>query len=159
MQSASEGSMSAARALRNVLVHLSPEVAAQTLIEQFPWVDVLAGDDQAQFVTDFWAPYLLPPKTDMAAKRGDRVVSLDDYRPLKETVYLLGSPENARRLITAIERLETGTARTRRLKPVWGQYVDRVFRVSRARPGEAISLRRGGRPSAEAAGQGWNRRV
>lgn len=44
------------------------------------------------------------------------IVSLDDYQSLKETAYLLRSPENARRLITAIERLESGggdTARTR----------------------------------------------
>ncbi|WP_222719849.1 type II toxin-antitoxin system Phd/YefM family antitoxin [Actinokineospora xionganensis] len=36
------------------------------------------------------------------------IVSLDDYQSLKETAYLLRSPENARRLITAIERLESG---------------------------------------------------
>lgn len=36
------------------------------------------------------------------------MVSLDDYQSLKETAYLLRSPENARRLITAIERLEGG---------------------------------------------------
>lgn len=36
------------------------------------------------------------------------MVSLDDYQSLKETAYLLRSPENARRLITAIERLEEG---------------------------------------------------
>lgn len=36
------------------------------------------------------------------------MVSLDDYQSLKETAYLLRSPENARRLITAIERLEAG---------------------------------------------------
>jgi antitoxin YefM len=36
------------------------------------------------------------------------MVSLDDYESLKETAYLLRSPENARRLITAIERLESG---------------------------------------------------
>ena len=36
------------------------------------------------------------------------IVSLDDYESLKETAYLLRSPENARRLITAIERLESG---------------------------------------------------
>lgn len=36
------------------------------------------------------------------------IVSLDDYESLKETVYLLRSPVNARRLITAIERLESG---------------------------------------------------
>lgn len=34
------------------------------------------------------------------------IVSLDDYQSLKETAYLLRSPENARRLITSIERLE-----------------------------------------------------
>lgn len=36
------------------------------------------------------------------------IVSLDDYESLKETAYLLRSPENARRLINAIERLESG---------------------------------------------------
>lgn len=36
------------------------------------------------------------------------MVSLDDYQSLKETAYLLRSPENARRLINAIERLESG---------------------------------------------------
>ncbi len=36
------------------------------------------------------------------------IVSLDDYESLKETAYLLRSPENARRLIAAIERLESG---------------------------------------------------
>ncbi len=36
------------------------------------------------------------------------IVSLDDYQSLKETAYLPRGPENARRLITAIERLESG---------------------------------------------------
>ncbi|MBP2475965.1 antitoxin YefM [Crossiella equi] len=36
------------------------------------------------------------------------IVSLADYQSLKETAYLLRSPENARRLVTAIERLESG---------------------------------------------------
>lgn len=36
------------------------------------------------------------------------MVSLDDYESLKETAYLLRSPENARRLIASIERLEAG---------------------------------------------------
>jgi antitoxin YefM len=36
------------------------------------------------------------------------IVSLADYQSLKETAYLLRSPENARRLIGAIERLESG---------------------------------------------------
>ncbi|MEV5409404.1 type II toxin-antitoxin system prevent-host-death family antitoxin [Thermopolyspora sp. NPDC052614] len=34
------------------------------------------------------------------------IVSLDDYQSLKETAYLLRSPENARRLLASIDRLE-----------------------------------------------------
>ena len=36
------------------------------------------------------------------------IVPLADYRSLKETVHLLANPANARRLIAAIERLESG---------------------------------------------------
>jgi antitoxin YefM len=36
------------------------------------------------------------------------IVSLEDYESLKETAYLLRSPENARRLLAAIESLESG---------------------------------------------------
>jgi antitoxin YefM len=35
-------------------------------------------------------------------------VALDDYQSLKEAAYLLRSPENARRLLAAIDRLEHG---------------------------------------------------
>jgi antitoxin YefM len=36
------------------------------------------------------------------------IVALDDYESLKETAYLLRSPENARRLLASIDRLEHG---------------------------------------------------
>lgn len=36
------------------------------------------------------------------------MVALEDYESLKETAYLLRSPENARRLLSSIERLEAG---------------------------------------------------
>ena len=36
------------------------------------------------------------------------MVALDEYESLKESAYLLRSPENARRLLTSIERLENG---------------------------------------------------
>lgn len=36
------------------------------------------------------------------------IVSLADYQSLKESAYLLRSPENARRLLTSIGRLEAG---------------------------------------------------
>jgi hypothetical protein len=52
-QSAAEGSVTAARALRNVLAHRPADVAARALVDEFPWVDVLPADEQAQFVQDF----------------------------------------------------------------------------------------------------------
>lgn len=36
------------------------------------------------------------------------IVSLDDYESLRETAYLMRSPANARRLLDAMEHLETG---------------------------------------------------
>lgn len=50
---ASEGSISAARALRNVLGHLPHEIAANALIEEFPWVDVLPESERVEFVREF----------------------------------------------------------------------------------------------------------
>ena len=43
------------------------------------------------------------------------IVALDDYQSLKEAAYLLRSPENARRLLAAIDRLEHGGGATREL--------------------------------------------
>ncbi len=43
------------------------------------------------------------------------MVSLDDYESLKETAYLLRSPENARRLLASIDRLEHGQGSRREL--------------------------------------------
>lgn len=36
------------------------------------------------------------------------MVSLEDYESLRETAYLMRSPASARRLLDAMERLETG---------------------------------------------------
>jgi len=41
--------------------------------------------------------------------------SLDDYQSLKESAYLLRSPENARRLLASITRLENGAGIEREL--------------------------------------------
>jgi antitoxin YefM len=43
------------------------------------------------------------------------MVSLDEYQALKETAYLLRNPANARRLLGAIERLESGKGSERDL--------------------------------------------
>jgi hypothetical protein len=51
--SAAEGAVTAARALRNLLAHMPPGVAAAALVDEFPWVDALPRDDRVQFVADF----------------------------------------------------------------------------------------------------------
>lgn len=43
------------------------------------------------------------------------MMSLEDYRALEETVYLLHNPENARRLLTAIFELENGKGKEKEL--------------------------------------------
>ena len=43
------------------------------------------------------------------------IVSLEDYESLKETAFLLKSPENARRLLASIDRLESGRGAEREL--------------------------------------------
>jgi antitoxin YefM len=43
------------------------------------------------------------------------LLSLDDYESMEETAYLMRSPENARRLVTAIADLEKGQGTERQL--------------------------------------------
>lgn len=45
------------------------------------------------------------------------IVSLDDYESLRETAYLMRSPANARRLLDAMERLESGRGERHELLP------------------------------------------
>jgi antitoxin YefM len=44
------------------------------------------------------------------------IVALDDYQSLKEAAYLLRSPENARRLLASIDRLENGRGHPHELR-------------------------------------------
>jgi len=43
------------------------------------------------------------------------MLSLEDFTALEETSYLLRSPANAKRLLTAIEQLSTGKGTERKL--------------------------------------------
>ncbi|GJL55928.1 MAG: antitoxin [Nitrospirales bacterium] len=43
------------------------------------------------------------------------MLSLEDYKALEETAYLLRSPTNAKRLLSAIEQLNAGKGVTRKL--------------------------------------------
>ncbi len=51
--STAEGAVTAARALRNLLLHVGHEAAAAALIDEFPWAAIMPKDEQALFVTDF----------------------------------------------------------------------------------------------------------
>lgn len=43
------------------------------------------------------------------------MMSLEDYKALEETAYLLRSPQNAQRLLSSIAQLEAGKGRERSL--------------------------------------------
>lgn len=43
------------------------------------------------------------------------MLSLDDFKAMEETSYLLRSPKNARRLLESIESLEGGKGKARKL--------------------------------------------
>ena len=43
------------------------------------------------------------------------MLSLEDYKALEETAYLLRSPTNARRLLSAMSQLEAGKGKARKL--------------------------------------------
>ena len=43
------------------------------------------------------------------------MLSLEDFKALEETAYLLRNPTNARRLLAATEQLNAGKGRTRKL--------------------------------------------
>ena len=43
------------------------------------------------------------------------MLSLDDYKSLEETAYLLRSPENAKRLLSAVTALSKGKGKERQL--------------------------------------------
>ena len=44
------------------------------------------------------------------------MLSLDDYKSLEETAYLLRSPANAKRLLAAVEDLAKGRGKERKLE-------------------------------------------
>jgi antitoxin YefM len=47
---------------------------------------------------------------EITSKRGDAVLmSMDDYRALQETAYLLHAPANVRRLLESIDQARSGT--------------------------------------------------
>jgi antitoxin YefM len=57
------------------------------------------------------APLIITRNRDQAVV----MMSLDDYEEMEETAHLLRSPANVMRLLTAIQSLESGRRRVRKL--------------------------------------------
>ena len=55
------------------------------------------------------APVVITRNRDQAVV----LMSLDDYQEMEETAHLLRSPANARRLLAAIQQLESGKGKAR----------------------------------------------
>ncbi len=55
--------------------------------------------------------------TVITRQRGEHVVmmSLSDYNSMEETMYLLGNPNNAERLLRSVEQVKAGKAKIREL--------------------------------------------
>ncbi len=55
--------------------------------------------------------------TVITRQRGDHVVmmSLEDYNSMEETMYLLGNPANAERLMRGVEQVKAGKTKIREL--------------------------------------------
>jgi antitoxin YefM len=63
-------------------------------------------------VCDDHSPVIITRKTAQPVV----MMSLEDYSSLEETAYLLRSPENARRLLRSIAKLEAGKGKERELE-------------------------------------------
>ncbi|MDA3939221.1 MAG: type II toxin-antitoxin system prevent-host-death family antitoxin [Spirochaetia bacterium] len=56
-------------------------------------------------------PVIITSKRDKAVV----MISLDDYKSMEETTYLLRSPNNAKRLFEAIQEVENGSGQEKEL--------------------------------------------
>lgn len=96
-QSVSEGSVTAARALRNVLVHLPHDIAARALLDEFPWVDVLPDESKARFVADFARAF------QASAELGEWTVLAQTVREWRSTAAIHADPDLAAKLSGPID--------------------------------------------------------
>lgn len=96
-RSQSEGSVAAARALRNVLVHLPHDAAAHWLLDEFPWADVLPDSSRVQFVRDFARAF------QASAELGEWSVLAQTIREWRSTAAIHAEPALAERLSAPID--------------------------------------------------------
>jgi hypothetical protein len=87
VSSTAEGAVAAARALRNLLAHMEPQVAATALVDEFPWADLLPQRDRAQFVADFVRAF------QASAEMGQWTPLAQTVRGWKATAAVYADPE------------------------------------------------------------------
>lgn len=90
--STAEGAVTAARALRNLVVHMESRAAAAALTDEFPWVDALPAQDRAQFVTDFVRAF------QASAEMGQWTALAQTVREWKATAAVHSDPDLAEQL-------------------------------------------------------------
>ena len=86
VNAAGEGAFTAARALRNILVHLPPDAALAALAEEFPWLDLLPRAELPQFVADFTR------SAQIAAEVGQWSVLAETVREWRATAAVYADP-------------------------------------------------------------------
>lgn len=94
--STAEGAVAAARALRNLLAHLEPQIAATALVDEFPWADLLPQRDRAQFVTDFVRAF------QASAEMGQWTLLAQTVREWKATAAVYADPELVEQLTSPL---------------------------------------------------------
>jgi uncharacterized protein DUF6247 len=94
--STAEGAVAAARALRNLLAHMEPQIAAAALIDEFPWADLLPQRDRAQFVTDFVRAF------QASAEMGQWTPLAQTVREWKATAAVHADPELVEQLTSPL---------------------------------------------------------
>jgi hypothetical protein len=84
----------AARALRNILAHITTDAAAAALAEEFPWLTLLPQPALPEFVADFVRA------TRTSAELGQWSVLAQTIREWKATAAIYADPELAEKLRT-----------------------------------------------------------
>ncbi|SDT70438.1 hypothetical protein SAMN04489716_5954 [Actinoplanes derwentensis] len=92
MAASGEGAVATVRALRNLLAHVSPETAAESLSEEFPWLGLLPPESIPQFVVEFTRAARI------SAELGQWSVLADLLRGWKATAVIHAEPDLLRQL-------------------------------------------------------------
>jgi hypothetical protein len=100
-----EGSLTAARALRNILAHADRKLIADALLDEFPWIMTLPDEALPEFVTEFVRA------AQASAELGRWSVLTRTIQEWKATAQVYADPELAEKLTSPIDG-DLGPARS-----------------------------------------------